>query len=46
LSEIDSGELLRILAKGKNPLARRTDQVLKQGELVPTWLVVFYGSRK
>ena len=46
LAEIDSGELLRILAKGKNPLARRTDQVLKQGELVPTWLVVFLWLKK
>jgi adenylate kinase len=46
LYEIDTGSLLRSFVKQKNTLAQNISSMLSQGELVPTWLVVYLWLKK
>ncbi|NMB92200.1 MAG: nucleoside monophosphate kinase [Parcubacteria group bacterium] len=46
LEEIDSGFLLRNFIKQKNSLAQNINEIIKNGNLVPTWLVVYLWVKK
>jgi len=46
LEEIDTGFLLRNFIKQKNSLAQNISEIIKRGELVPTWLVVYLWLKK